>query len=148
MPINSKKLELDNIIFCKKSFKEFEKSLNEVLKDEKFDSDYEQKIMYSLYMWLYISHTRDVVKSNIKSVFLKNYWKYLNDLLSKSKRVQSKDKYIQGNEIINEPKLFKKEFENTILNFKVLKDYKLFEADIKKLIFYPNNNLMECLPLM
>jgi hypothetical protein len=142
MPINSKRLELDNAIFYKKSFKEFENTLKDFLKDENFDSDNEEKKMSSLYMWLYISHTRDDIKSNIKSVFLKNYWKYLNDSLSKSKRVQSGDKYILGNEIINEPKLFKKEFENTILNFKVLKDYKLFEADIKKLIFYPNNNLI------
>tara|TARA_B110000908_G_C10055419_1_gene358144 strand:+ start:590 stop:757 length:168 start_codon:yes stop_codon:yes gene_type:complete len=55
--------------------------------------------------------------------------------LAKSKRVQSKNKYIQENEIINEPKLFKEELENTISKFTILKNYKLFEGDIKKLIF-------------
>tara|TARA_B110000238_G_scaffold54139_1_gene59261 strand:- start:297 stop:527 length:231 start_codon:yes stop_codon:yes gene_type:complete len=76
-----------------------------------------------------------VEKSKIKSVFIKNYWKYLNDSLAKSKRVQSKNKYIQENEIINEPKLFKEELENTISKFTILKNYKLFEGDIKKLVF-------------
>ena len=67
MTLNPKIIELDTIIFFKKSFKEFENLVDEVLKNEKFDSENEQKKMYSKYMWIFISHTRDDIKSNIKS---------------------------------------------------------------------------------
>jgi len=142
MVVNTKMLELDETIFEQKNFKEFEATLNEIIEEKKLSSESEEKKMYTLYMWIYISHSRDDVKSNIKSVFIKNYRKYLNDSLAKSKRVQAKNKYIQENEIIDEPKSFKKEFESTISRFRLLKNYKLFESDIKRLIFFPNNNLI------
>lgn len=142
MPYNNKYQTLDNIIFNNGSFDDFNKTLEEVLNLEEFNSEGEKKKKYSLYLWIFISHTSESVKTDIKSIFLKNYWKYVNDSLSKNKRVQAKDKYLQENEIINEPKIIKEEFENVISNFQNLKDYKLFESDIKKIIFFPNNNLI------